>query len=106
MTGVYFYLFTLRADADAPTRIGITTSRKVGNAVRRNRLRRLVREVLREVLPKIAAGYKIVVVVRPRSEDAPMPTLAEVREEVVGLLEKSGTLPVGVSSAGVPMPTS
>ncbi len=36
--------------SDQPLRIGITTSRKVGDAVFRNRMRRLVREAARRIL--------------------------------------------------------
>ena len=40
-----------RADGDAAMRIGITVSRKVGNAVVRNRMKRRFRELARAVLP-------------------------------------------------------
>ncbi len=40
-----------REDADATMRIGITVSRKVGNAVVRNRMKRRFRVLAREVLP-------------------------------------------------------
>ena len=40
-----------REDADATMRIGITVSKKVGNAVIRNRMKRRFRALAREVLP-------------------------------------------------------
>lgn len=40
-----------RADGDTLMRIGITVSRKVGNAVVRNRMKRRFRELARAILP-------------------------------------------------------
>lgn len=40
-----------RADGDPVMRIGITVSKKVGNAVVRNRMKRRFRELVRAVLP-------------------------------------------------------
>jgi ribonuclease P protein component len=48
-------------------RLAIQTSRRVGNAVRRNRIRRLLREAFRLMqhdLPR-GRGYDLVIVVRP-----------------------------------------
>jgi ribonuclease P protein component len=43
----HFLIFLLRRDDARPARLGITVTRKVGNAVRRNRIKRLVREWFR-----------------------------------------------------------
>ncbi|WP_232426471.1 ribonuclease P protein component [Desulfuromonas soudanensis] len=42
----HFIIFVLKK-AEGPTRLGITASRKVGGAVQRNRVKRLVRETFR-----------------------------------------------------------
>ena len=49
------------------TRLGITTSKKIGKAVQRNRARRLIKTAYRNLLPEIAPGYDIVVVARTKA---------------------------------------
>lgn len=46
------------------TRIGITTSKKIGTAVERNRARRVIRHALYNVLPQNVGNYDIVLVAR------------------------------------------
>lgn len=50
------------------TRIGITTSKKIGNAIERNRSRRVIKEGLRAVMPKIKTGYDFVLVARNKTK--------------------------------------
>lgn len=49
------------------TRVGITTSKKVGNAVTRNRARRVILAAYRELLPDVKSGFDIVFVARART---------------------------------------
>src|SRR5215213_3111430 len=46
-------------------RLGLSVSRKVGTAVRRNRIRRLLRESFRLMQHDFPRGYDLVIVVRP-----------------------------------------
>ena len=46
-------------------RIGILVTRKYGNAVKRNRIKRHIREIYRHMKNKLKTGYDIVVIVYP-----------------------------------------
>lgn len=59
------------------TRIGFSVSRRVGNAVARNRVKRRLREVTRHMLTRIVPGYDLVITARPGAADARMETLEQ-----------------------------
>ena len=48
------------------SRFGFTASRRLGNAVKRNRSRRRLREVVRQRMAHIPPGYDLVFIARPR----------------------------------------
>jgi len=75
---------------DAPARLGFTVTRKVGNAVIRNRTRRRLKEVARLLLrEQPIAGADLVLVGRDatRSRD-----FAALREDLLRALGKAGVL--------------
>lgn len=50
------------------SRLGLSVSRKVGGAVARNRVKRLLREAFRAVQAELPCGLDLVVVARPHEE--------------------------------------
>ncbi len=68
-------------------RIAISLARKFGTAVERNRAKRVVREIYRNMKGEIAQGYDIAIILYPGDCDFPAR-----REQVLGLLRKAGLL--------------
>lgn len=66
---------------EAPTRIGFSVSKRVGDAVTRNRVKRRLREAVRRTLADLPPGWDIVLVARSAAATADYTTLdATVRE--------------------------
>ena len=70
-------------------RVGITTGKKVGNAVRRNRSRRVIREAFREVADKVVPGFDLIFVARAKT---PFVKCGDVRRAMEQHLKNAGLL--------------
>ena len=68
-------------------RLGLSVSRRVGNAVTRNTVRRRLREVFHSALPEIPGDLDLVVSARPAAAEA---TARELSEEFVRSVRKLG----------------
>jgi ribonuclease P protein component len=73
-----FVMQLRRRDDDAPARLGFTCTKKLGNAVARNRIRRRLKEAVRLSMNGVAkAGYDYVVIGRPQGETRPFQLLQD-----------------------------
>ena len=79
-------LHVLRRETE-DRQFGFVVGKKLGGAVQRNRVRRLLREACRALLPGVPAGWDIVVVARAAAADA---SLARLTEGMRGLFQRAG----------------
>ena len=70
-------------------RVGFVTSKRIGGAVVRNRLRRRLRDIVRTEQKRIRPGFWFVVVARSRAARA---THAELKDEWLRLAERASIL--------------
>jgi ribonuclease P protein component len=82
---------TAGADALPPTRLGVTVTRKVGHAVVRNRIRRLVREAFRRERHLFAPGYDMVWVAKRNAADVGFSGVVSDLHALAGKLERRAT---------------
>ncbi len=82
-------LFTVHAFPNeiGTPRLGLSVSRKVGNAVTRNAVRRRLKEVFYSALPEIPGNLDLVVSARPEAAEA---DFRELDEEFSRSLRKLG----------------
>ncbi len=75
----------LRTDG-AETRIGLSTPRTLGGAVRRNGVRRRLRVLIRERIGGIGPGWDLLLITRPAAADV---SQAELGAAIDALLRRS-----------------
>ncbi|HYH91806.1 MAG TPA: ribonuclease P protein component [Candidatus Saccharimonadales bacterium] len=71
----------LRTDLET-TRFGLSTGRRLGDAVVRNRVRRRLREALRVMAPSFQPGWDVLIIARPA-------IVAADHDTLVGALQRT-----------------
>jgi ribonuclease P protein component len=92
LTGACFVANWRSLPTDSGSRLGVITAGRIGNAVLRNRARRLLRETFRLHQHELSQPVDLVLVARPGIVGKPF---AEVEKEFLTMLRKAGLLKIG-----------
>jgi ribonuclease P protein component len=88
-----YLLISVLPNGLSHNRYGFITSKQLGNAVTRNRVRRLCREVVRLLHPQLQVGYDIVLVARRAIVEQPLSSIQRIVEDLcrqAGLMVAEG----------------
>ena len=91
-TGKYLVLAILMRDTEEPTRIGIIATKRLGNAVSRNQVRRRIREIFRLNQHRIKKGFWVVTIARLSAAKA---AFDELQRDWLRLVERASILAPG-----------
>jgi len=81
-----FVMLTRERQA-GPSRLGVTTSRRIGHAPARNRVRRLVREFFRRHRQELQSSMDILIIARPGAADL---SFGQVEHQLTRALQLNG----------------
>jgi len=87
-----FVVYVSKQRIADPFRCGISASKKIGNAVVRNRMRRVIKEIVRQLEPKIAAHapqVDIIIIVR---KPATSLSFSELEKSIQHVFKRAGLL--------------
>ncbi len=74
-----FVVYIYPAEENSHFRVGLSVGKKIGNAVVRNKVKRLMRHALFELKEEIKPNYNIVLIARPKIVDL---SFVEVKNNV------------------------
>ena len=87
-------LYAFPRGGDDGPRLGLSVSRKLGGAVDRNRIKRLLREAFAAEEPSLPRGYDLVIVARPDLKElAEREGMDGIRGALEELVERAGIRP-------------
>lgn len=89
--GPYVLRYLRNPAARDANRYTVVAGKKCGGAVQRNRLKRVTREALRALHPRLAPGFDCVIILRGTVEE--LPSTAAALELLTVIFRRAGLLP-------------
>lgn len=97
----HLVLYAFANESAQGPRLGLSVSRKVGGAVERTKVKRLLREAFASVAEELEPGHDVVVVARPPSRElAEREGLAGIQAALRELVGKAGLAAEPTASPG------
>ncbi len=84
-----FVVYLLPKEGQGQLRIGLSVSKKIGKAVVRNKVKRLIREAIRQVLPQLTWTGDLIIIARTPLADM---EYHELQSSLMHCLKKSKLL--------------
>lgn len=81
-----FVLYSAKQEGQAAFRVGISVSKKIGNAVVRNRVKRLIREAVARMESDIPVSLDLVIIARPGVEAM---TLEAIEQSLLHVMKRA-----------------
>jgi ribonuclease P protein component len=88
VTSAHFVFLIAAREEQGPSRMGLVVSRKVGNAVTRNRVKRLCRECFRLGVAKLPDGIDLIVIAKGNPTDLDFAKVSREWSDVQRFMQK------------------
>lgn len=83
---LYYKKRQAKPGEEPPFRLGISVSKKLGNAVVRNRLRRIMKEIVRLHADQVATGFDLILIARKPAAEL---DYAEMERSILHVLKRA-----------------
>ncbi|KKB44164.1 ribonuclease P protein component [Bacillus thermotolerans] len=84
-----FVVYVRKNELNVPFRIGLSVSKKIGNAVTRNRVKRRIRQSFTELKENILPGHDLIIIARKPAADM---NGNEVKKSLIHVLKRAKLL--------------